>query len=256
MATFQVDGDDAAENLALAQAAMNEADGITPEEPEAPATPEVPQEETEVVEDAPAEVNDLTLTKEEEPEPEAEEPAEGEMLDLTEFYAEYAENGNLSPESSTTIVDRLTKAGFADAEAILEQYMAGANATVSSTRAAAFEITGGEEGYAAMGAWASENLSAVELAAYDEAVANPAMVPLAVRGLYAQFQAATGEQSAAAPAPARVAAGANSSAGVALITSMEQLATLTGDPRMDVDPAYRAELNQRIAASMKAGYLK
>jgi len=201
-------------------------------------------------------VDDLKLTKDEEEPSEANE-GEVEQLDMTEFYAEYAANGSLSEKSQSTIVDRLTGAGFADAEAILNQYIAGADTQVAQVRAAVFDITGGEAGYAAMGEWARGNLSAADLAAYDAMAEDPATAQLAVRGLHAQYQAATGT-TAPPQAPAPVDAGPNVQAGHqgGLITSPDELATVVSDPRMGTDPAYTASTEARIRASMQAGHLK
>ena len=268
MATFQVDGENADANLAAAQAAMNEADGVTPETKEEESNDAESNEETsdedkgeeEAGEKKPGDLS-LTPDKKEETkqdeEESKEEPKDGdapETLNMQTFYNEYAETGELSEESRSTVVERLTAAGFEDAEGLLNQYLGGADASRDQIRSTAFSITGGEEGYQAMGAWAQENLSPAELAAYDQAVTNPSMVPLAVRGLFSQYQAATGAGNA--PAPSRVSAGPNTAAGVKPVTSIQQSAELTADPRMDTDPAYRAEVNARITAGRKMGAIK
>ena len=101
-----------------------------------------------------------------------------------------------------------------------------------------------------MTAWAADNLDEGTRTAYNEAILNPAMAKMAIQGLHAQFAMATG-QGTTEYSPQRVAPAANVGAGVSPVTSTEQIAELTGDPRFDRDPAFRAHVEQRILAGMK-----
>ncbi len=254
--------------LAAAKAAIDEADGIVPKDDD-DKTPEdgdkVPEtdgdKKPEDEDDKkPKDEVDLKIKKEEKPDDDAkkkgDDDGEPEPLDMEEFYTEFAENGSLSDESRETIESRLTSAGFLNADAILTQYMNGATSEVATVRAGAFEITGGEDNYVAMAQWADENLSEAEVAAFDEAVETPSMVSLAVRGLFAQYTEAGGPKVVADPPPVRVPAGVNVQRGLAPITSTFQISELTADPRFDADPGFRAEVEARIAASIKAGVFK
>ena len=258
--TVTMTSENAGEFLEAAEAATNEAEGITPEssEPTDPAATEADGSE-EAAE--PAKVDGLEIQEKEAPadESKTEETGDGPSFDMAEVFAEYAETGEIAPETNDKLVEALEGAGFGDqAQAIIDQYMAGATASVETVRQSAFLACGGEDQYAAMAAWAADNVPTAELAAFNEAVATPAMVPLAVRGLYAQYQAANGGAAApqAATPPARVAAGANVQSGLAPVTSLQQIAEITADPRYDADPGFRAQQDARIKASMDAGVLK
>ena len=187
-------------------------------------------------------------------------PAEAEAevvdkLDLNQFYQEYADTGALSDESRATIKSRLEKAGFENADALIDQHMAGAKASVETIRQGIFSHVGGEANYAQMVQWASQNLSQDDIMAFNEAVKDPKLVKLAVSGLNAQYKAAQ-TQSPAAPAARRVAPQSNVSAAFEPIRSDQQVADLVSDKRYLTDPGYKQAVDQRIMNSMKAGYLK
>lgn len=190
--------------------------------------------------------------------PEKEEaPAEDGPLDLQPFYNEYAETGALSDESRGVLKARLEKAGFPNADQLIDQHMAGAKADIEQARQRIFSHVGGESSYNEMVQWAAKNLSQEEIIEYNEAVKDPKMVRLAVLGLKAQYTAAGGASSAAAATdPKRVTPQSNVSNAGEPIRSDQQVAELVGDKRYLTDPGYRENVNQRIMASMKAGYLK
>lgn len=244
--TLQVTTENEEEILKAAETAKVEAAGdVTPEGSE-----KVEVKSEEQAAEKPAEGTTKTLEISQAEVKKAEEAA-AEGLNLETFYAEYAEKGSLSEESTSTIVTALEKANIANPEAVLAQYMAGASAQVSSMRSTAFEVTGGEEQYGKMQAWAAENLSPAEATAFDRAVQDPNMVGFAVRGLHAQFIAATGNQDQ--KESPRVGAGVIAHQGHAPLNSQQQIADLVSDPRFKSDPGYRATAEARIRASMDAG---
>jgi hypothetical protein len=262
MSSIQLTRESEGEALETAEAALVEA-GLKPaaETPEVPAvdpaaTPAVPEE---VAETAPV-VETLEIDGKA-PEAAEVEVADGEVaqLHMETFYNEYAETGTLSAESSKTIVDALTSAGIGNPEAVVAQYMAGAQSQVHAMRATAFDVTGGEEQYGNMATWAGENLSAAELDAYSRAVADPSMVKIAATGLYAQYQAAVGAQATvgteAGPTNPRVQAGVRAQSAHAPLNSQQQIADLVSDPSYMKDPGFRATADARIQASMSAGLI-
>jgi hypothetical protein len=190
--------------------------------------------------------------------PEAAAAAEAEVveqLDLQPFYEEYANTGTLADESRATIKARLEKAGFATADDLIDQHMAGAKSSVETIRQSIFSHVGGEASYVEMVQWASNNLPAEDIADFNEAVKNPKMVKLAVSGLNAQFKAAQA-QAPTAPTTKRVQPPSNVSATFEPIRSDQQVAELVSDKRYSTDPGYKEVVDQRILQSMKAGYLK
>lgn len=221
------------------------------EEATAPAVPEKTDPEDAKVSPTDAKAESLEI-------PEAKESAEGGdegAFDLNPFYQEYADTGALSDESRATIKARLEKAGFANADALIDQHMVGAKASVETARQNIFSHVGGESNYVEMVQWAAKTLSADDIAAYNEAVKDPRLVKLAVSGLNAQFKAAQ-TQPSTVPATKRVTPQSNVSAAFEPIRSDQQVADLVSDKRYLTDPGYKQVVDQRIVQSMKAGYLK
>lgn len=171
-------------------------------------------------------------------------------FDLTPFYEEFNATGDVSSESSAKIVEALTKAGFKGAEDLLTQYVVGAKATRAEGERTINALVGGPEQYKSMIEWTKTNLSQAEKVAFNNAIRDPALAEMTVRGLHAKYRAASGNK----PSP-RVAPGANALQGLAPITSIEQIAALTGDKRFDTDPAFRSQVEARIQASMAAGLI-
>lgn len=234
-----------AEFLAAAEAAMK---GIEPE-----AKPEAKPEEKAPVE---GEAKAGEPTKLEIPEAKDEAAADG-PLDLNPYYQEFADTGKLSDESRGVLKGRLEKAGFANADQLIDQHMAGAKADIEQARQRIFSHVGGESSYNEMVAWASKNLPKEEIVEFNEVVKDPKMVRWAVLGLQAKFNAAVGAKAPAqAQGSKRVTPQTNVSSTVEPIRSDQQVAELVGDKRYLTDPGYRESVDQRIMASMKAGYLR
>lgn len=237
--------------IALAQQAQAEHDAqnappdLTPEAD--PPAPEEPKEAPKEPQAEPKATEGLEIEKK------AVE-AVSEAFDMDSLYTEYAEKGELSEETRSGVVERLEKAGFKDASGLLDRFIAGAVAQAQVVQNTVFESVGGEQTYRDMIAWAQSNLSDEDIDNYNEAIKDPKMVRLAVAGLHSQFARAQGDRpSTGSP---RVAAGQTTFGGGEPITSLQQVARITADPRYDSDPGFRAQQDARIEASMKAGYLK
>lgn len=95
-----------------------------------------------------------------------------------------ASGGDLPQEHK----DALVAAGI-PAEA-LETYIAGVKATERALEASAHEAAGSPEAFAEATAWAAENWSPEEIAAFNASVGNPALVKTTVKGLMASFREA------------------------------------------------------------------
>lgn len=243
---FVATPENAAEILAAAEAASK---GITP-----PTAPPVGTPAEAATPPSDGEVPQLEIPEPKEP---ATEPEGDGPLDLNPFYEEYANTGALSDESRSTIKARLEKAGFANADQLIDQHMAGAKADVEQARQRIFGHVGGEQAYSEMVQWAATNLSKEDIEEFNEAVKNPKMVKLAVTALQAQYKAAGAAQAApSASNPKRVTPQSNVSSAFEPVRSDQQVAELVSDRRYLTDPGYRQVVDQRIAASMRAGYLK
>jgi hypothetical protein len=107
-------------------------------------------------------------------------------------------------------------------------------------------FAGGEESYANLIGWAGENLDQQYIEAFDSVVdtADPAAIQLVVAGLMATYQENAGYEG-------RMLSGRNAPdvSGIQPFRSQAQVVAAMSDPRYDNDPAYRAEIAQRLEIS-------
>lgn len=148
----------------------------------------------------------------------------------------FYENGQLADEHYT----ELEKAGIP--REYVDQYISGVQAEAEQIRDEIYSEVGGEENFAAMSEWAVANLTQAELDAYNEAVDSGDMgvVRSAVMSLAFRYQRDVGRD------PNLV--GGNSG-GMTGFESLAQLTSAMKDPRYNTDPAYRREVEQKLARS-------
>lgn len=182
------------------------------------------EEETETEEEAKAE--DVT-------------PVEATTGAIDAARGEFSEKGELSDDTFKA----LEEAGLP--REFVEQYIAGQEAMSTQQAASIQESIGGSESYEAMSEWAGENLSDSELDAYNDIVEGGSIeqATVAVKGLYAQFQAAEGKS------PSLVQGSTSADSGVEPFGSTAQVTEAMRDPRYASDPAFRAKVEQRMAVS-------
>ena len=103
---------------------------------------------------------------------------------------------------------------------------------------------GGEANYNAVTAWANENLPTNQIDAYDSVVdsGNPAAIGIAFQGLQSQYNEANGYEG-------RMLQGKPAGSSGQVFRSQAELVAAMGDPRYDTDPAYRADVIQRLDSS-------
>ena len=160
----------------------------------------------------------------------------------------YENDGTLTPE----MYDQLNEAGFSDET--IDAYLGGlrnqlgyeeaeANTLGDSEIADIKNIAGGEQGYADVVQWASENLPAAYIAAFDEVIntANEAAVRFAVKALVGQYEDAVGRTP-------DLVTGKQSSTGQAY-RSMAEVVRDMSDPRYDNDDAYRMDVMRKLERS-------
>lgn len=157
---------------------------------------------------------------------------------ISEATAEFAESGELSDST----FEALEKAGLP--REFVEQYVNGQQAVSAAQAAEIKQTIGGEGNYEAMSEWAAENLSDDDLNAFNGLVEGGSVeqARVAVKGLYAQFLAAGGK------GPSLVQ-GATSGDGVKPFGSAAQVTEAMRDPRYANDPAYREQVEKRMAVS-------
>ena len=127
---------------------------------------------------------------------------------------------------------------------LVDSYAAGQQALLQSEEAQIKGVAG--DNYDAMAEWANEHLPQEEIDAFDEAVTSGTVsqAKLAVQGLYARYQNATG-----ATQP-KLVQGAVSGSSTMPFKSMQELARAQSDPRYrSGDKAYHQEIDRRLAVS-------
>ena len=157
---------------------------------------------------------------------------------VAEASKEFFENdGQLSEET----YNALEKAGLP--RDLVDSYAAGQQALLQSEEAQIQSVANGQ--YDAMAEWANENLPQEEIDAFDEAVTGGTVqqAKLAVQGLYARYQNATGSSP-------KLTQGSVSGVSTMPFKSMQELARAQSDPRYrSGDKAYHEEIDRRLAVS-------
>lgn len=185
------------------------------------------------------------VPKTDEPKADAAEPdaaddaLKGTGLELSTFENEFAETGALSDDSYAA----LEKAGIP--KAVVDQYIEGQKALAANQTAEAHALVGGSDNYKAMVTWAATALAPADKAAFNSAMdKGGADAKLAIAGLNAQFRAVQGT------AP-KLINGFASQGGDAVVgyRSTAELTTAMSDPRYAKDPAYRKDVEAKLAAS-------
>lgn len=152
---------------------------------------------------------------------------------------EFSENGELSDKT----FEALEQAGLP--RHFVEAYINGQQAMSVQQASAIQESIGGEGNYSAMSEWATENLTDSELDAFNSIVEGSSVdaAKVAVKGLYSQFLAAGGK------GPSLVQGSTSGEAGVKPFGSAAQLTEAMRDKRYETDPAYREQIEKRLAVS-------
>lgn len=169
----------------------------------------------------------------------AEEEASGSLnSSVQKATEEFAESGSLTDK---TFVE-LEKAGLP--RSFVEAYIAGQESMSTSQALDIQNEVGGNANYNAMGEWASENLSDSDLDGFNSIVETGSVeqAKMAVKGLYAQFISAGGQ-------PPELSQGGTSGSSVKPFGSAAQVTEAMRDPRYSSDPAFRDNVEKRLAVS-------
>lgn len=159
-------------------------------------------------------------------------------LNMDSLAEEYAKDGKLADKSYQS----LEKAGIP--KEYVDRFIAGQQAIADQQSASVKNMVGGAESYDAMSEWASNNLSETEKQAYNTAVNSKDLeaVKLAVVGLKARYAQATGSEP-------KLVEGKASPSGEQGFESWAQVTQAMSDPRYSKDPAYQAEVKNKLANS-------
>ena len=159
---------------------------------------------------------------------------------LEPYTSEFMESGDLSDESVAKI-----ESDLGIPQDIVRAYVEGQKAVIEQSKMTVFNEVGGEDQYGAMIEWAKENLSEEEIGTYDQAMDSGDMnaALMAARGLAARFAQDSGTS------PNLVKGSASSAKGGSPFRSWNQVSEAMRDPRYQRDPAFRNEVQERLAIS-------
>lgn len=165
------------------------------------------------------------------------------LLDASEEY--YSNNNQLKPET----IEKLKEL---PSEKLIEAYMKlqqdnpiQKSQPLSDADAQQIvQAVGGKEAYDETLAWAADNLTPAEVAAYDNVVnsGNKDAIFFAVQALNQRYKDAVGFEG-------KTISGKSVKSSVKGFRSQAELARAISDPRYRNDPAYRYDIEERLSAS-------
>ena len=172
-------------------------------------------------------------------------PAVSLITDASDEY--YANDGQLSEEtiskfsemSSQDLVNAYLEIQANNPQAP-QQAVEMSESQVNSVQNAA----GGEANYNRVIEWAASNLPDAQINAFDSVVdsGNPAAIGIAFQGLQSKYNEINGYEG-------RMLQGKPASSSGDVYRSQAELVAAMGDPRYDSDPAYRADVIQKLEQS-------
>jgi len=159
-------------------------------------------------------------------------------LNMETLSEEFAKDGKLADGSYKS----LEKAGIP--KEYVDRFIAGQQAIADQQSATVKNLVGGTEAYDSMSEWAGQNLTETEKQAYNTAVNSKDLeaVKLAVVGLKARYAQSTGSEP-------QLVEGKASPSGEQGFASWAQVTQAMSDPRYAKDPAYQAEVKNKLANS-------
>ena len=172
-------------------------------------------------------------------------PAVSLINEASEEY--YANDGTLSEET----IERFSEMSSQDlVNAYLEIQANNPQAQQQSVELSESQVNsvqnaaGGEANYNKIVEWAASNLPDNQIDAFDSVVdsGNPAAIGIAFQGLQSQYNEANGYEG-------RMLQGKPASSSGDVYRSQAELVAAMGDPRYDTDPAYRADVIQKLEQS-------
>ena len=181
----------------------------------------------------------LSQPSEDEPQQEA-EATETEQAPAPQFdkYAEeFASSGELSADSFS----ELEKMGYP--KEMVDTYIKGLQATQSADANTVMELAGGQEGYKDLTDWARENMAENELNVYNQMVeSNTDNAKVAVEWLMSRREAAGDVEP-------NLLSGKSGSPLKDEFRSTAEVVSAMKDPRYHEDPAFRRDVEEKLARS-------
>lgn len=165
---------------------------------------------------------------------EAEAIATEAGIDYQGLEAEYQDTGELSADT----YNMLAEAGIP--EEMVNAYIAGQEALTQTTVQKMYDIAGGENEYQDMISWATDSLSENEVEAFNSSLMNESTAEFAIQGLTARFNADKGPN---------LVRGSQSISRTGGFNSKAEMMRDMANPQYQQDPAFRAEVQRRVAVS-------
>lgn len=167
--------------------------------------------------------------------------AEDKGVDLSVYSEEYNSKGELSEDSYKELAGK----GFN--KEIVDDYIAGQKARLQQQTEEVTSVVGGEKNLDAVLEWAAGNLSAEEIAAYNEATKQgTASAKIALRGIYSSYIEANGQSP-------NLQSGDTIPSKGDVFKSPFDMQKAQQDPRYWKDPDFQKEVQEKIQRSMAAG---
>jgi hypothetical protein len=159
-------------------------------------------------------------------------------LDMAALTQEWATSGTLSEAS----YEKLTKVGFP--RELVDDYIRLKSSEATNIVTDIKASVGGDQAFTEMVSWARTNWTADQLRAYNEGVnsGDPAKMRLAVQALNADFRA----NNTSVP---RLVSGGNGPVSAGGYRSQAEFLADIQNPKYREDPAFRADVEQRLARS-------
>jgi len=157
---------------------------------------------------------------------------------FSDFSKEYFDKGQLSNES----YQKLTQMGYP--RAIVDAYINGQIAISNQGSQQLMSEIGGETGFKEMHDWATENLTQDEIDSYNALLetGDQRQANFAVKGMYARYKASAGKQP-------KLISGTQSEGTSKAFRSIAEVTKAMSDPRYKNDPAYRKDVERKLASS-------
>ena len=177
---------------------------------------------------------------------EEEEVSEKEAV-LTKAAEEYAAGGELSEQSLEALSQmdskELIKAYVEFYGKNAQKYEAARELQATEQRAI-MNIAGGEEAYGEMMQWASQNLDPQEIDSYNSVTnsGNVSAIKFAVEALKSRYVNEVGQER-------DLYSGRKPKSSAKVFRSNAELARAIADPRYSTDPAYRQDVEEKLARS-------
>jgi len=173
------------------------------------------------------------------PTSEASEVAENAGLDFDALQTEYQANQGLTDDT----YESLAKSGIP--REVVDSYIAGQEELATSMRTSMFDSVGGKETYTTMMEWASTNLNAGEVDAYNTTMnsGNTDQIQMSVLGLKARYTAANGSD------PKLISGDTTAANAGGRFDSVAQLTEAMRDPRYAKDSAFRQSVQNKLSNS-------